>query len=160
MILFLFTVVFGKRLVSQYLSSFTNFIANAIRSRLLGSPGKKPSNRTIERRLFDVGLQSYRPARKSNLSPKNIKDRLTFGHKCKQWTSDRWQSVKFSDKSTFTLLCSFCSHVIGPPNQRHKPKYVIPTVKQTPKVMVWGVVSGAGMAGLWMMPKNTTMNGK
>jgi len=36
----------------------------------------------------------------------------------------------------------------------------MPKVKQTLNVMVWGVVSGAGLAGLWMMPKNTTMNGK
>src|SRR6218665_1001194 len=62
--------------------------SSVIRSRLPGSPDKKPSNRTMPRRLFDVGLRSYRPAQKPKLSLKNIKDRMTFCHKYKLWTSD------------------------------------------------------------------------
>ena len=66
--------------------------SSVIRSRLLGSPDKKPSNRTIRSRLFDVGLRSYdsyRPVRKPKLSFKNIMDRMTFCHKYKLWTSDQ-----------------------------------------------------------------------
>jgi hypothetical protein len=34
-------------------------------------------------------------------------------------------------------------------------------VKQAPKVMVWGSMSGfGGRGGLWIMPKNTTINGE
>jgi len=122
--------------------------SSVIRSRLPGSPDKKPSNRTIRRRLFDVGLRSYRPARKPKLSLKNTKDRMTFCHKYKLWTSDQWERVMFSDESTFTQFYSFCRHVRRPAKQRYNPKYVIPTVKQAPKIMVWGALSGAGRAGL------------
>lgn len=133
--------------------------SSAIRARLPGSPDKKPSKRTIRRRLFDAGLKSYRPARKPQLSAKNVRDRLTFCKKFKHWTPEQWEHVMFSDESTFTQFYSFCRHVRRPPNQRHNPRYVVPTVKQAPKVMVWGAVSGVGRAGLWIMPKNTTING-
>jgi transposase len=133
--------------------------SSAIRGKLPGSPSKKPNSRTIRRRLFDAGLKSYRPARKPKLSPKNIRDRIAFCQKYRQWTPAQWKQVMFSDETTFTQFYSFCRHVRRPPNQRHNPKYVIPTVKQAPKVMVWGAVSGSGRAGIWIMPKNTTING-
>jgi len=134
--------------------------ASAIQARLPASERGKPSTRTIRRRLFDAGLKSYRPARKPKLSAKNIKDRIAFCKKYQAWTSEQWERVMFSDESTFTQFYSFCRHVRRPSGERHNPKYVIPTVKQAPKVMVWGAVSGAGRAGLWIMPKNTTINGQ
>lgn len=134
--------------------------SSSIRARLPGTPEKKPSKRTIRRRLFDAGFKSYRPARKPQLSRKNVRDRLIFCRKFRNWTPDQWEHVMFSDESTFTQFYSFCRHVRRPPKERHNPRYIIPTVKQAPKVMVWGAVSGAGRAGLWIMPKNTTINGK
>src|SRR6218665_3059686 len=127
--------------------------SSVIRSRLPGSPDKKPRNRTIRRRLFDVGPRSYRPARKPKLSLKNIKDRMTFCHKHKLWTSDQWERVIFSDESTFTQFYSFCRHVRRPAKQRYNPKYLIPTVKQPPKFMVWGAVSGVGQLGYGLCQK-------
>src|SRR6218665_304998 len=127
--------------------------SSVIRSRLPDSQDKNPSNRTIRRRLFDVGLRSYRSARKPKLSLKNIKDRMTFCHKYKLWTSDQWERVMFSDERTLTQSYSLCRHVRRPAKQRYNPKYVIPTVKQAPKVMVWGAVAGVGMAGVWITPK-------
>jgi len=44
------------------------------------------STRTIRRRLFDNGLKSYTPARKPKLSAKNIKYRVLFCKKYKNWT--------------------------------------------------------------------------
>src|SRR6218665_1929361 len=92
-------------------------------------------------------------ARKPKLSLKNIKDWMTFCHKYKLGTSDQWERVMFSDESTFTQFYSFCRHVRRLAKQRYNPKYVIPTVKQASKIMVWGALSGAGWAGLWIMPK-------
>ena len=37
---------------------------------------------------------------------------------------------------------------------------MVPTVKMAAKVMIWGAVSVAGRAGMWIMPKDTTINGK
>jgi len=37
---------------------------------------------------------------------------------------------------------------------------MVPTVKMAAKIMIWGAVSVAGRAGMWIMPKDTTINGK
>lgn len=118
------------------------------------------STRTIRRRLFDSGLKSYTPAKKPRLSPKNIADRLVFCRKYEKWTAADWEKVLFSDESTFTQFYSFCRHVRRPPGQRNNEKYMVPTVKQAPKVMIWGAMSANGRAGLWFMPKDTTINGQ
>lgn len=117
------------------------------------------STRTIRRRLFDTGLKSYRPAKKPNLSAKNIADRLRFCKKYQSWTATDWEAVMFSDEATCTQFYSYCRHIRRPPKRRYDQKYVIPVVKQAPKVMVWGAMTAAGRAGLWIMPPNTTVNG-
>lgn len=122
--------------------------------------GCRASSRTVRRRLLvDFNLVSRRPARKSILSAKNIRDRLTFCHKYKNWTEDQWMNVMFSDESTFSQFSSYVRHVRRPPGQRYNLRYVVPTVKQAPTVMVWGSFSGRGRGGIWFMPKNTTING-
>lgn len=77
------------------------------------------SLRTVRRRLVtEFNLASRRPARKPRLTAKNKKDRLTFCHKYRQWTSDNWMSVMFSDESTFSQFSSFVRHVRRPANER------------------------------------------
>src|SRR5688572_25466285 len=52
------------------------------------------STRTVRRRLVnDFNLPSRRPARKSRLSAKNIRDRMTFCRKYKDWTENQWMDV-------------------------------------------------------------------
>lgn len=134
--------------------------SSLVRARLPGNDDSKPSTQTIRRRLFGSGLKSYRPAKKPHLSKKNIMDRLAFCRKYSTWSAEQWEKVLFSDESTFTQFYSFCRHVRRPVGQRFNPRYTVATVKQAPKVMVWGCVSGAGgRGGLWVMPKNTTING-
>lgn len=119
------------------------------------------SARTVRRRLLnEFNLPSRRPAKKARLSGKNIKDRIAFCNKYKNWTEDQWLGVTFSDESTFSQFSSYVRHVRRPPGQRYKTRYVVQTVKQAPTTMVWGCFSGRGRGGLWFMPKNTTMNGQ
>lgn len=117
------------------------------------------STRTIRRRLFDAGLKSYTPAKKPRLSPKNVADRVAFCRKYEKWSVSDWEKVLFSDESTITQFYSFCRHVRRPPGKRFNEKYMVASVKQAPKVMVWGAMSVLGRAGLWFMPKDTTING-
>lgn len=127
---------------------------------IVAQTGCRASSRTVRRRLLvDFKLASRRPARKSNLSAKNIKDRMAFCHKYKNWTEDQWINVMFSDESTFSQFSSYVRHVRRPPGQRYNLRYVVPTVKQAPTVMVWACFSGHGRGGIWFMPKNTTING-
>jgi len=122
------------------------------------SEGFRPSPRTIRRRLFDAGLKSYSPAKKPALSAKNIKDRLAFCNKYRQWTADQWKRVMLSDERTISQFYAFARHVRRPPKQRFCSRYIVPTVKNAAKLMVWGAISAKGIGGLWFMPEGTTIN--
>src|ERR1043165_6793376 len=95
------------------------------------------STRTIRRRLFEGGLKSRRPALKPLLSKKNIRDRMAFCRKYRNWSADDWENVLFSDESTFTQFYSFSRHVRRPVGKRNDPKYCTSAVKQCAKLMVW-----------------------
>lgn len=117
------------------------------------------SRRTIRRRLFDSGLKSRRPAKKPLLSLKNIRDRIAFCRKYRNWSADDWENVLFSDESTFTQFYSFSRHVRRPVGKRNDPKYCTSAVKQCAKLMVWGAFSGkGGRAAIWFMERGTTIN--
>ena len=119
----------------------------------------RPSVRTIQRRLFKSGLKSFRAARKPLLSPKNIWDRIAFCRKYESWTPDQWKKVIFSDETSICQFYSTVSRVRRPVGQRYNEKFVTHTVKNAPKVMIWGAISGSGRCGLWFMPPGTTING-
>jgi hypothetical protein len=46
-----------------------------------------------------------------------------------------------------------------PPGQRFNKRYTTPRVKTSPSVMIWGGLTTSGTAGLWFMPKGTTITG-
>lgn len=119
----------------------------------------RPSSRTIRRRLFQSGLKSYRPSKKPFLTVKNIKDRLTFCRKYKDFSNQDWSRVMFSDEATICQFYSFTRHVRRPPGERNNERYLIPHVKNAPKVMIWGAICARGRSGLWFMPEGTTING-
>lgn len=126
----------------------------------LPKQGEVPSARTIRRRLSAAGLKSYRPAKKPRLSSKNIKDRLAFCKKYRNWTEEQWARVMFSDETQIVQFgTSSGCYIRRPPNQRHNPRYVSPTVKNSPKIMIWGAISACGRCGLWFMPPGTSING-
>ena len=60
--------------------------------------------RTVRRRLLDVYLLSRRASKKPLLSKKNIKDRLAFYRKYREWTVEQWNRVIFSDETPFRLF--------------------------------------------------------
>lgn len=123
--------------------------------------GDKPSLRTIRRRFDnDIKLPSRKPAKKPKLSPKNIRDRIAFCKKYQLWTAEQWENVMFSDESSFEQFGRRSYTVRRPVGARYNPKYVLPTVKQPPKLMIWGAITAQHRCGLWFMPPNTTINGQ
>ena len=110
-----------------------------------------PSARTICRRLFHANLKSYKPAKKPKLSPKNIADRLAFCNKYQAWTPEQWKRVMFSDESQMSQFYAFCRHVRRPPNKRNSPRYIISTVKNATKVMVWEAICANRGCGFWFL---------
>ena len=59
---------------------------------------------TVRRRLLEDGLLSRRAAKKPLLSRKNIRDRLIFCKRYRDWTAEDWGKVIFSDESPFRLF--------------------------------------------------------
>jgi transposase len=117
------------------------------------------SARTIRRRLLrDFNLPSRRPARKPLLNAVQRRKRLVFCQRHKNWTTTEWDSVLFSDESTF---CQFGVRVFGvrrPENSRYQSRYTVPSVKNPSKVMVWGSFSSYGRGSLHFVPLKETIN--
>ena len=117
------------------------------------------SARTIRRRLLkDFKLPSRRPARKPLLNDVQRRKRLAFCQRHKTWTTTDWDSVLFSDESTF---CPFGMRVFGvrrPEHSRYTSRYTVPTMKNPPKVMVWGSFSSHGRGSLHFIPLKETIN--
>ncbi len=51
-----------------------------------------------------LGLPSRCAAKKHLLTDKMVKKRLAFCKKFKSWTAEEWETVMFSDKSTFAII--------------------------------------------------------
>ena len=130
----------------------------SIRASLGGLP-VRPSARTIRRRLQkDLGLKSYKAARKPRFSKKNIADRLAFALRYADWTAADWAKVMFSDETNISQFQYSANTIRRPPNSRYKARYVLPTVKHPITIMIWGSITARGRAGLWFLPPKTTMN--
>jgi hypothetical protein len=119
-----------------------------------------PSVHTIRRRLRKkYSLTSCKAAKKPLLSAKNVRDRLHFCQRYKDWTAEQWKQVLFADESTFTQFHAASQKVWRPVGQRYRSRFTVPVVKQAPTTMVWGAIAAAGPGPLWFMPPKTTING-
>ena len=65
----------------------------------------------------------------------------------------------FSDETLVSQFYAFCTHVRRPLKQRDNPRYIVPTVKNPSKVMIWASICAGGRSGLWFMPEGTSING-
>lgn len=133
--------------------------SQTLQAQMPQNQGPVPSARTIRRRLSAAGLRAYRPAMKPRLTAKQIKARVAFCNKYKNWTKDQWRRVMFSDETTITQHATFIRHVRRPAGKRFDQRYTLPSVKRAPKVMIWGAIAARGRCGLWFMPPGTTIKG-
>lgn len=51
----------------------------------------KISSRTVQRRLVEVGLNAWRPAKVPKLNKKHVKNRLEFAKQYVQWSVEYWK---------------------------------------------------------------------
>ena len=83
-------------------------------------------------------MPARRAAKKPLLTKAMKKKRLDFCRKYKDWTSEQWQKVMFSDESTFRLVRGNSKIVRRPSDvSRYDPLYTVKTVKHAVSVMVW-----------------------
>jgi transposase len=125
----------------------------------LSSAAKPCSPRTVRRRLFsEFNLKARRPARKPLLNLTQRKKRLEYCQQHKDWTADDWESVLFSDESSFSQFSEYVNTVRRPIGHRYDIKYTVPTVKHPPSLMVWGCMSSSGTGSLSFLKKDVRMN--
>uniref|UniRef100_A0A9J7YM25 Transposase Tc1-like domain-containing protein n=1 Tax=Cyprinus carpio carpio TaxID=630221 RepID=A0A9J7YM25_CYPCA len=100
--------------------------------------GVKASAHTVKPRLLDNGLVSGRAAKKPLLSKKNVKDRLKFCRKYKDWTAEDWCKVISSDEAPLQLFeTSGKSIVRRRKGERYHESCDVPTVKHPETIHVW-----------------------
>jgi len=118
------------------------------------------SQRTVRRRLCEVGLNG-RVARKKPLLKKGQKlVRKKWATKYKTWTVDQWRKVLFSDESPFTLFQTeghvYVRRRVG---EELNENCLAPTVKHGGgKIQVWSCFSYEGVGKLYQI--NGIMDGK
>ena len=126
----------------------------------LRTAGINVSTNRISRRLSnELGLKSYRPAKKPRLSPAMAAKRLHFARQYAHYSTDDWSKIMWTDESTFEQFGTRAKHIRRPVGQRYKMQYTVQTMKHPIKQMIWGAISVHGKAGLFFLPKGTTMNG-
>jgi transposase len=119
--------------------------------------------RTIQHRLQkNLDLPARRAAKKPLLTQKMKEKRIAFAKKYKNWTSEQWRDVMFSDEAKFAIVNSRSVTVRRSKSMnRYADKYVVKTVKHSPSVMMWACFIGrSGRGGMYALPQNTTMNGE
>uniref|UniRef100_A0AAZ3SD63 Transposase Tc1-like domain-containing protein n=1 Tax=Oncorhynchus tshawytscha TaxID=74940 RepID=A0AAZ3SD63_ONCTS len=121
--------------------------------------GVSASACTVRRRLLEDGLVSRRSAKKPLLSRKNIRDRLIFCKRYRDWTAEDWGKVIFSE-SSFQLFGASGGKKLVQRRQgeRYHQSCVMPTVKLPEIIHVWGCFSAKGVGSLTILLKNTAMN--
>uniref|UniRef100_A0A4W5Q7D4 Transposase Tc1-like domain-containing protein n=1 Tax=Hucho hucho TaxID=62062 RepID=A0A4W5Q7D4_9TELE len=120
--------------------------------------GVSASARTVRRRLLEDGLV-LKAAKKPLLSRKNIRDRLIFCKRYRDWTADDWGKVIFSDESPFRLFGASGKKLVRRrQGERYHQSCVMPTVKHPETIHVWGCFSAKGVGSLTILPKNAAMN--
>jgi len=77
------------------------------------------------------------------------KKRLAWAKKFAKWDEKRWESVLFSDESTFCILGNHgSSYVRRFPGEEFKPECLDLSVKHPTKIMVWGCMAASGVGRL------------
>lgn len=90
---------------------------------------------------------------------KNIRDRLIFCRKYSEWTADDWGKVIFSDEAPFRLFGASGKRLVRRrKGERYHQSCVMPIVKHSETIHVWGCFSSKGVGSLTILAKNTAMN--
>uniref|UniRef100_A0A8C7R8T1 Transposase Tc1-like domain-containing protein n=1 Tax=Oncorhynchus mykiss TaxID=8022 RepID=A0A8C7R8T1_ONCMY len=114
---------------------------------------------TGRQRLLEDGLVSRKAAKKPLLSRKNIRDRLIFYKRYRDWTAEDWGKVIFSDESLLRLFGAFGKKLVRRrQGERYHQSCVMPTVKHPETIHMFGCFSAKGVGSLTILPKYTAMN--
>ena len=115
--------------------------------------GVSASGRTVRRRVSEDGLVSRRAAKKPLLSRKNIRNRMIFCKRYRDWTAEDWGKDIFSDEYPFPLFGASGKKLVRRRQGERYQSCVMPTVKHPETIHVWGCFSAKGVGSLTILPK-------
>lgn len=133
------TAVRNRRATLSEITSFFNRGRN-----------KNVCETTVRTILKRKDLRGRVACRKPLLSPANIKKRFVFAKTYKDWTSEDWAHVLFTDETKMELFgTNRRLFVRRRPNERYKSACLIPTIKHGGgSIMIWGGICSKGVGPL------------
>lgn len=116
----------------------------------------------------DLNMRARVAKKKPLLTATHKRKRLEFARKYRNWKTEQWKKVLWSDESTFRVNSESQKKVRRPVYKKgqalgnpYEEKYLQATVKHPPGTMVWGCFSGtAGRGSLYFVPQGKTINAK
>jgi len=121
--------------------------------------GKEGSFSTVQRYLKNgLGSKAYKRPKKPLLTDIMKQKRLKFALEHKDWTSEDWTRVVWSDESVFQLFPPSnpqCDRIWSR-NSASVPSVF--TVKHPLKIMVWGMFSHQAVSELHVIPPKQSVN--
>jgi hypothetical protein len=117
------------------------------------------SPRTLDRRLIEAGLPGRVAVHAKDFTDEDIRKRLSFAEGYKNWTTEQWERVLFSDEKKF-LGKGFSGRVYvrRPPGDALNPQYTVDKRPHPVKVNVWGCFSASGVGYSYIF--NEKLNAK
>lgn len=113
-----------------------------VKNRLEDVRQVQVSERTIRRRLSDIGLHARRPATAPELLRNHRVERLRFAREHQNWGIDEWKNILFTDESRFCLKSpDGRQRIYRRTGERFEQNHFSPRVSYGGgSVMVWGGV--------------------
>jgi transposase len=122
-------------------------------SKLKSTLGHKVCKQTLRNALRAEGLSAYVKAKKPFLSAKHRRARLEFARQYKDWTTDDWARLVWSDETKINRWGS--DGKIWAWGRQGEKKKVKPTVKHGGSLMLWGAITYQGVG--WISKIEGTM---
>jgi transposase/arsenate reductase-like glutaredoxin family protein len=118
------------------------------------------SSRTIRTKLNKIGLKSYWAASKPNISEKQAKKRLSWCKAYRNWTSEQFMNVIWSDETSIKLGYQFKCRVRRKANEKFHKDCMQKTFKSRwVSRMYWGCFMGNVLGPIVKVKGNLNSNG-
>lgn len=113
------------------------------------------SNDTVRRILRKNNFHGRIAAVKPHLTNSLRRRRKQWCLKHAKWTKENWNKIIFSDESRIELFPR-CRNIVRRPkgSNRYDKKYVVPSKKFSPSLMVWGAIRSDGKRVLLRCTRN------
>jgi transposase len=107
------------------------------------------SRTTVRRILNNAGFFSYVAKHKPLLTKEQIKFRLQYSKVGVRLGTEFWKKVIFSDETEVSLYPQKKKFVIRKKGTELAPSHILPAVKHSPKIMIWGCFGYKGVGALF-----------